>query len=207
MKGADKSGFRTRQHLYLLILLAVLALLAGAACGVLMWFDPPRDGIAADRCPPAFFCETSENRIDVQTDGNCAAYAAAYVLRSMGVQADGEEIAGEMKRRFGFVPADSIVRVLERYGIPAAAYHGSVDTLKQRLTDGVPVIVFADASGDTHYTVLVGYDEAYFYLADSLAQYAGTGESGYNRKLTAEEFQSILATDTSLSDNIYIVAG
>lgn len=92
---------------------AVFALL-GIAVGAVfcfVWINPPRDSIADPNYPSEFFCDSGENNIDFQTDGNCAAYATAYVLRSLGEQTGGENIAPEMKRIFGFVPAGSIVRV------------------------------------------------------------------------------------------------
>ena len=60
--------------------------------------------------PAEFFCDNGKNRIDFQTDG--------------------EKIAPEIKRFFGFVPAESIVRAFEKHGFSAKAYHGDVDTLK-----------------------------------------------------------------------------
>lgn len=167
--------------------------------------NPPIDSITNLNYPPEFLCDSVENRIDYQTEGNCAAYAAAFVLRSLGEQADGEMLAPEMERVFGFVPARSIVRVLEKYGFSARAYHGDAKTLKERVSGGVPVIVFVSIPGDTHYAVVVGYDAQYFYLVDSLAENKNTDGNIYNRKLTTEEFEKIWKTDTVLSDCIYIV--
>ena len=59
--------------------------------------------------PPEFFCASSENRIDYQTNGKCAAYAAAYLLRGFGEDTDGEVLFPELKRTLGFVSANSIV--------------------------------------------------------------------------------------------------
>ena len=49
-----------------------------AAISFLVCISPPRDEVEAFDYPPEFFCASSENRIDYQTDGKCAAYAAAY---------------------------------------------------------------------------------------------------------------------------------
>ena len=177
----------------------------GAVC-CFAWITPPKDSITDLNYPPEFFCDSGENRIDLQTDGNCAAYATAYVLRSLGEQTDGEKIAPEVKRIFGFVHAGSIVRVLEKHGFSAKAYHGDADTLKKRLVSGVPVIVFISIPGDTHYAVVVGYDKQYFYLVDSLAENENADDNQYNRKLRTVEFEEIWKTDTVLPDNVYIVA-
>ena len=192
----------------IIILIAAFALL-GLAVGAVFCFveiHPPKDRSTDPNYPLEFFCTGGENRIDDQTDGNCAAYAAAYVLRSLSEQTDGERIAPEMGRIFGFVPAESIVRVLEKHGFSAKAYHGDVDTLKKRLSGGVPVIVFLSIPNDTHYAVVVGYDTQYFYLVDSLPENKNADGTQYNRKLTIEEFEKVWKTDTVLPDNIYIAA-
>ena len=168
--------------------------------------NPTNDSIADLNYPSEFFCDGGENRIDFQSDGKCAAYATAYVLRSFGEQADGEKLAPEIERIFGFVPAKSIVRVFEKHGYFAKAYHGDVDCLKRRLSEGVPIIVFVSIPSDTHYAVVVGYDKQYFYLADSLKENKNADDVRYNRKLTTAEFKKIWKTKTILSDNIYIVA-
>lgn len=187
------------------IFIILMLFIAGGGAVYLAALNPPRDNIKVTVFPPEFFCENSGNYIDVQTEGNCAAYAAAYVLRHLGEQTDGEKVSGEIKRVFGFVPAKSIVRIFQKHGFSAAAFHGNIDTLKQRLTDGVPVIVFVDIPNDTHYVAVVGYDGQYVYLADSLAENRNADEKQYNRKLTTEEFESIWKTDTPFSENIYIV--
>ena len=180
-------------------------LLAAAAAAYFMEINPPKDDGASGTPPAAFFCENHGNYIAQQTDGKCAAYASAYVLRHFGEHSDGETVYPEIKRTLGFVPAKSIAAFFEAHGYSAQAYHGNLATLKQRLTAGVPVIAFVSIPGDTHYLVVVGYDAQYLYLADSLPQTADSGEIPYNRKLTTAEFEAIWHTDTPLSDNIYIV--
>ena len=203
-----KRHFIIKKHHKAATALALAVLLSAAViCAVLYgaYMKFPYDRVTDKGIPKEFFCGGGENRIDFQTDGNCAAYAAAYVLRSLGEQADGEEIAPEIKRIFGFVPAGSIVRVFEKRGFSAKAYRGDTDALKRRLSGGVPVIVFVSIPNDTHYAVAVGYDAQYFYLVDSLPENKNADDIRYNRKLTVGEFEKIRKTDTILPDNIYIV--
>ena len=173
--------------------------------GFLASIRPPKDEIDSFDYPPEFFCTNAENRIDYQTDGKCAAYAAAYVLRHFGEDADGETLFPELKRPFGFVSANSIVEVFEQHGYPARACHDSIASLKQRLTEGYPIIIFLQIPGDTHYAVVVGYDERHIYLADSLAEIANASDARYNRVLTTEAFEAVWKTGTLLHDNIYII--
>lgn len=191
-----------------IILIAVFALLA-VIIGIvfcLVLANTPKDRITNLNYPSEFFCDSGENHIDYQSDGNCAAYATAYVLRALDEQTDGEKIAPEIKRVFGFVPAKSVVRVFEKHGFSAKVYRGDVDTLKQRLLDGVPIIVFVSVPNDTHYAVVVGYDTRYFYLVDSLPENKNAEWNQFNRRLTTEEFEKIWRTDTMLPNNTYIVA-
>ena len=139
------------------------------------------------------------------TDGKCAAYAAAYLLRYFGEEADGEKLFPELKRPFGFVSAKSITDVFELHGYRAKAFHGNIETLKRQLTNGNPIIVFISIPGDTHYAVVVGYDEQFIYMADSLAENANVSDARYNRILTTKDFETVWKNGTLLPDNIYIV--
>lgn len=197
---------QTRKRRQAAAVTAVILALA-AAIGFLAYISPPKDEIGAATYPPEFFCEGAENRIDYQTDGKCAAYAAAYLLRHFGEDADGEALFPELKRPLGFTPASSIAEVLTRHGHLARACRGSLDTLKQRLAEGQPVIVFLRIPGDTHYAVVVGYDEQHVYLADSLAENANASDARYNRVLETAAFEALWKTGTLLPDNIYIAAG
>ena len=173
-----------------------------AAISFLAYISPPKDEVVFLDYPPEFFCASVGNRIDCQTDGKCATYAAAYLLRHFGEAADGEALFPELKRPLGFASANSIVNVFERHGYQAKACHGIIDTLKQRLAGGKPIIVFIRIPGDTHYAVVVGYDEQYIYLADSLAENANVSDTRYNRVLTTEDFEAVWKTETLLPDNI-----
>lgn len=190
----------------LIVALLVAVTFFIAAVVFLASVSPPKDEVGALSYPSEFFCESVANRIDYQTDGKCAAYAAAYLFRHFGEERDGEELFSELKRPFGFASVNSITDVFEHHGYRAKAYHGSVDTLKQRLTEGDPIIVFLRIPKDTHYAVVVGYDEKYVYLADSLEENANASDARYNRALTTEDFESVWKTGTPLPDNIYIIS-
>lgn len=202
-RSDGKRKMKTRKICLTAVIIAIILSIA-AAIGFLIYISPQKDDTVSFDYPPEFFCEDTENRIDYQTDGKCAAYATAYLLRHFGENADGEELFSELKRPFGFACANSITDIFERYGYRAKALHGSIETLKQRLTEGHPIIVFVRTSGDTHYAVVVGYDEQHIYLADSLAENSNTSDARYNRVLTTEAFEDIWKTETPLPDNIYI---
>ena len=194
-----------RVKIGLIIALIVITAFCVSAVGFIAYLSPPKDKVSVFNYPPKFFCGTIENHIDYQTDGKCAAYASAYLLRNFGEEVDGEGLYLEFKRQFGFVSANGIVNVFKRHGHRAKAYHGGIDTLKQRLTDGQPIIVFIRILNDTHYAVVVGYDEQYIYLVDSLEENANALDTRYNRVIKTKEFESVWKNGTILPDNIYIV--
>lgn len=190
----------------LIVALLIMVLFGVAVGGFLSYISPPKDDIDVFAYPSEFFCKTEGNRIDYRTDGKCAAYASAYLMRHFGEEIHGEELFSELKRPFGFSSAKSITDVFEKHGYSAEAYHGSIETLKQRLSEGNPIIVFIRIPKDTHYAVVVGYDEKHVYLADSIEENANASDARYNRALTTEDFESVWKTGTPLPDNIYILS-
>ena len=189
----------------LIVLLCILLISAVSGTVYISAVNPHRDNIQSSPVSAEFHCDKNSSYITYQTDGKCAAYASAYVLRCLGEHADGESLYPDIRRTFGFVSPGSIVKLFESRGYSAKACCGDTDTLKQRISEGVPVIVFINIPQDTHYAAVTGYDSQYLYLADSLIKNANTDGKGYNRKLTYEEFEKVWKTDTVLSDNIYIV--
>lgn len=183
---------------------AIIAIVLSFA-GCASYISTPEDELGPFDYPPEFFCERSRNRIDYQTSRKCAAYATAYLLRHFGEETTGEELYPELKRSLGFISANSITNVLEQHGYQAKAYHGNIDTLKQHLIEGNPIIVFIRIPKDTHYAVVVGYDEQCIYLVDSLEENANAQDTRYNRVLTKEAFENVWKTRTLLPKNIYIV--
>lgn len=199
---------RYNMKLYKNIIISVLVVVI-VGVGVATCFAfviPPKDSIKTFEYPSEYFCNVETSYIDYQTNENCSAFASAYVLRCLGVDVDGKTIESKIKRFFGFVSSASIVRVFKQYGFGAKAYYGDINTLKTRLSVGVPIIVFISIPNDTHYAVVVGYDEQNFYLVDSLTQNKNSNEKRYNRIIKAEEFDNIWKTDSIIPNNVYIVA-
>lgn len=190
------------------VTILICTLLALAVIGILWLFRtlPPKDTIQTAVLPQRFRIDFGQNYIDQQTGNDCSAYASAFVMRHLGNQITGPELYGDIRRTFGFVPVHHVVSLFQNYGYHAKAYHGDIDTMKKRLTNGVPVIAFVRIPGDTHYTVIVGYDEDFIYLADSISDYSDTEGGWYNRRLGTNEFEEIWKTDMYPVKNIYIVA-
>lgn len=182
-----------------IVLICTTVSLAAFLC----WNTPQKDTIPING-PPREYLITDANEIDLQIGNECSACACAYVLRHMGIDVDSETLYLEIKRVFGFVPASSLVNVLENYGLDAAAYHGTIDTLKERLCQGTPVIVFTRIPGDTHYMIAVGYDDKKVYFIDPKEENSNVENTHYNRVLTTDEFESLWKTNMYFVNNIYI---
>ena len=187
------------------ILTCVLSALG--AIGLLLFYGslPSKDNIQIGNLPKEFNIDVGNNHIDFQMENECSAYAAAYVMRHLGRQVAGSELYNDIHRVFGFVSVNSVVSLLQSYGYTAKAYHGDNNTLKQRLISGVPIIAFIRTPDDTHYVVVVGYDENFIYLVDSISDNVNANGGWYNRKLSTEEFDEIWRTNIYPVKNIYIV--
>lgn len=166
---------------------------------------PKADKIHTDGIEECYFVTTS-SYIDYQESNDCSAYATAYVLRYLGENVTGKELYPQMTRTFGMITARSVVSVIEKQGHSAKAYHGSLDTLKQRLNSSVPIICLVNNGNDTHYVVVVGYDADYVYIVDSIRENANVVDGGlYNRKVSINDFLSLWKNNFYAVNNVYIV--
>lgn len=147
---------------------------------------------------PSYMVE-GQNRIDIQTGFQCSAFASAYVLRHFGIAADGKSLYVAMphKMKSGYVYPKGIRALLQRYGIGVQYCRGNLATLKQELQKGHPVIVMIRVRKDKdwlHYVPIVGYDEEYLYVAESLPELVNSQGTSYNRKITKAEFLQLWNT-------------
>lgn len=198
-KAVPKRRYRIKTLIPIFLLLAIM--------GALWLFQaiPQKDTIQRVALPQEFTIDANQNYIDLQAGNECSAYAAAYVMRHLGSQITGSDLYSDIHRIFGFVPVHYVVSLFQSHGYCAKAYHGNIDTMKGRLTNGVPIIAFVSIPGDTHYVVVVGYDEDFIYLVDSISDYSNADGSWYNRKLSIKEFEEIWKTSMYPVKNIYIV--
>ena len=158
---------------------------------------------------PKEYMITADNHIEYQSGYECSGYAAAYVLRSMGEEADGLTLYqhNPYKNTDGTVSPENLVKYLQESGCKARLCSGTVMQIKHALSRGVPVIAFVKTSPQEsyyHYLPIVGYDEENIYAADSLRAYVNAYEPHYNRVLSESEFEAMLETGIC-KKNTYIV--
>ena len=142
---------------------------------------------------------TCKNRIDIQTGYQCSAYAAAYILRHHGIQAEGKELYSIMpnKMNTGYVYPKGLRHMLKSYDFKVKYCRGNLNNLKYEISKGNPVIVMIRVQKDKnwlHYVPVVGYDEKYIYLAESLPELVNCDNEFYNRKVEINEFMKLWNT-------------
>ncbi|OWR30168.1 hypothetical protein CDO73_12300 [Saccharibacillus sp. O23] len=170
---------------------------------------PRKDPIDARNMPESYLIDTP-NRMDLQKNTECAAFSGAYVLRHLGTEADGNELYRGFPRKLldGTVDPRGLLVLFKKNGYRASFYRGSADTLKKRISLGVPVIAFIKVNEGqryAHFAPVVGYDSEYFYLADSLGHKVNCDGPTHNRKIPIAEFEKLWRTNPFYKQS-YIVA-
>ena len=145
--------------------------------------------------PPKYLIQRN-NTFDMQRNKECAAYSTAYVLRHFGLNAEGDALYKNFpsKTRSGTIYTKGIRTVLKSYGYKTKYYKGSIQSLKYEVSKGIPVIVFIKVHKNQsalHFVPVVGYDEEYIYVSESLKELVNCDETGYNRKIPINEFKQL----------------
>lgn len=147
--------------------------------------------------PPNYLIQQN-NRIDFQKNTECAAFSTAYLLRHFGIEDKGESLYTHFpcKTRAGNVYPKGIRKILREKGFKTTYYKGNIHTLKYEVSKGTPVIVFIKVHkerNNLHFVPVVGYDEEYIYLSESLGHLVNCDNNNkkYNRKVPIKEFQKL----------------
>lgn len=153
------------------------------------------------RCRKPSFMITASNRIDFQSGNECAGYSSAFLLRYLGIPADGDRLYAEMgcKLSGGYVYPKGIKLLLARYGVRVSYCFGNLAALKNEVAKDTPIIVMIRSRTDKsylHFVPVVGYDEEFIYIADSWKAFANCGAENvcYNRKVPVREFKKLWDT-------------
>ncbi|MDR0269416.1 cysteine peptidase family C39 domain-containing protein [Paenibacillus sp.] len=148
--------------------------------------------------------------MDIQDNYECAAFSSAFVLRHFGIEADGNELYKKYPRKLldGTVSPKGIIVFFKKLGFDVSYYHGNINTLKKQLNQDIPVIVFIRVFPNErylHFVPVTGYDEKYFYLADSLNHTINCNETYFNRKVLISDLEAVWKTWVPFCKNSYIV--
>lgn len=134
-----------------------------------------------------------KNRMDFQKSTECSGFSSAHVLRSFGVEADGNELYAGMPGKLwnGAVLPRNLKKALKRQGFKVTFRSGNPQTLKAELCKGNRVIAMVRTQLGKkwlHYVPIVGYDEKEVFIADSMRSLTNCREEFFNRRLPWEEF-------------------
>lgn len=151
------------------------------------------------KCKINKFIIQKENRIDIQCGFECSAFSSAYVLRHWNIEVTGEEIYKIIpnKMKGGYVYPKGIQKLLPQYGFRVKYCIGNLNSLKNDVSKGNPVIVMIRTHVDKnwlHYVPIVGYDENNIFIAESLDELVNCDEKYYNRKVENSEFKKLWNT-------------
>ena len=140
-----------------------------------------------------------KNKIDIQTGYQCSAFSVAYLLRHYGILASGEEIYPDMpdKMKDGCVYPKGLCRTLLSYGFEVRYCSGNLKALQQEICKGNPVIVMIRVRKDRnwlHYVPVVGFNDKYVFIAESLAELINCDSEFYNRRVEKKEFLQLWNT-------------
>jgi hypothetical protein len=141
-----------------------------------------------------------KNRVDLQTAVECAGYSSAYILRHLGIEADGKELYQELanKTKNGYVYPKEILKIMKSYNIKTHYCRGNLNSLKHEINKGNPVIVFIRSFPRQkwlHFVPVVGMDQQYVYLSESLKEFINVEDnSNYNRRIPIKEFLNLWNT-------------
>lgn len=170
---------------------------------------PKRDSLDTTHIPDSYFI-SNQNRIDLQKKYECAALSCAYLLRHIGVEADGNKLYEHFPRKLitGVVAPKGIILFFKRRGYKLSFVRGDINTLKKRISNGLPVIAFVKVFPNKnylHYVPVIGYDKDQFYFTDSLKYTINCHENNYNRITPVNEFEKVWKTQIPFYTNTYFV--
>ena len=159
----------------------------------------------------SYMIKGSGNYSEKQSKFECSGFSSAFVYRHLGKDVKGKELYNEIpcKLHDGTVYCKGLIKLARKYGFKARLRTGNITALKNAVTVGNPVIVLVHSkagSAGLHYTTIVGYDDEYFYLIDSVGNYRNEETENYNRKVTIKEFRklwNIISWERPLYSNIF----
>ncbi len=188
----------------LITLLVVISIL------VIIYLTPfPKKDVICVNIPSEFII-TKPNFFETQGYNECAAYATAYVLRSLGKDTNGDKIYKNMKYKLpllGIVPSKGIIDTFKSYNIKATYYKGDINTLKMRVSQNIPVILYIGENIKwEHFITLVGYENSSskIYVYDSLLEDDSNGEAPGNKTLTEDDLLKVWDNGLPVLNHTYI---
>lgn len=147
-------------------------------------------------------------QVDTQYANECGGMSSAYVMRFYGKQATGLEIYNQIADKN--IDGTISPRPLKNFWNSQVDFNlyackGNIESLKNAVSHNIPVIVLINCPGGWHYVPVIGFDEKYIYIQDSVPDFRNVSGEIYNRKETYESFEKLWSVILPESDHLMYV--
>ena len=144
-----------------------------------------------------------------QEHNECGAMSSAFVLRFYGEDAKGLDIYGkiEEKNPDGTINPKPLKNFWDKMlGYKMNVFNGDAAALKSAVSRNIPVIVLINCPGGWHYVPVVGYDQRFVYIQDSVPSFRNASGGVCNRKESWKDFEALWNVVLPNSDHLMFVA-
>ena len=144
-----------------------------------------------------------------QAHNECGAMASAFVLRFYGEDAKGLELYERIEEKN---PDGTInPKPLKNFWDKKSAYKmnvfkGDAAALKNAVSHNIPVIVLINCPGGWHYVPVVGFDQRFVYIQDSVPSFRNSSGGVCNRKESWKDFEALWNVVLPNSEHLMFVA-
>ena len=167
------------------------------------------------KCKKKAYMINSGNRIDYQHGSDCSGYSSAFVFRHLGIDIDGVTAYNQIPFKLpgGSVTSMGIILLCIRYKVKVLFRIGNIEALKDSLCKGKPIVILSRIDVESkwlHYITVVGFDEDYIYVVDSMEENKNIDSELYNRRIPTADFKKIWHTSkiyAPLMTNLFFEMG
>ena len=148
-------------------------------------------------------------RAESQAHNECGAMSSAFVLRFYGQDAKGLEIYEQIEEKNpdGTINPKPLKNFWDKKGgFEMNVFKGDVEALKNAVSHNIPVIVLINCPGGWHYVPVVGYDQRFVYIQDSVPSFRNSSGGVCNRKESWKDFEALWNVVLPNSDHLMFVA-
>lgn len=143
-----------------------------------------------------------------QEHNECGAMSSAFVLRFYGKDAKGLELYDQIEEKNpdGTINPKPLKNFWDKQrGYKMNVFKGDASALKNAVSHNIPVIVLINCPGGWHYVPVVGYDERFVYIQDSVPSFRNSSGDA-NRKESWKDFEALWNVVLPNSDHLMFVA-
>ena len=143
-----------------------------------------------------------------QEHNECGAMSSAFVLRFYGENAKGLELYDQIEEKNpdGTINPKPLKNFWDKQrGYKMNVFKGDASALKNAVGHNIPVIVLINCPGGWHYVPVVGYDQRFVYIQDSVPSFRNSSGAA-NRKESWKDFEALWNVVLPNSDHLMFVA-